>query len=249
MSDRPDMPTGQQDDEFVDEEGGSQPIFNLPTAMVLTVALLVAIYVVDAYLLSDAAREWLLVEFAFTPLRYVYPLAEQGFEWLWTPVTYSLLHGSVAHIGFNIAWLLIFGAPVLRRIGTARYLVFWVLSAAASAFFHAAINWGEPTVLIGASGVISALMGGALRFAFPPGNMYEGGFGGAFGHIYPRQTIFGALRSRTVVVFLTLWFISNLALGLGWMLVDEGGDAIAWDAHIGGFLFGYLLFGLFDRVR
>ncbi len=70
-------------------------------------------------------------------------MSQQGLEWLWTPVTYSLLHGGIEHIVFNGLWLMVFAAPVARRIGAARYVIFWVLSAAASAFLHAAICWGR----------------------------------------------------------------------------------------------------------
>ncbi|MBP2549504.1 membrane associated rhomboid family serine protease [Neorhizobium galegae] len=223
----------------------SQPIFNLPGLLVLTLGLLVVLYLVDAYLLSDQWRDIVLFELAFTPLRYVYPLTDQGLEWLWTPVTYSLLHGSLEHLIFNGLWLTAFGAPVLRRIGTVRYLAFWICSAAAAAFFHAALNWGQETLLIGASGVVSALMGAACRFAFP---RHGGGMRRDSSHFLPRQGIVTAMKNRTVLVFTVVWFLGNVLIAVGMPLVGSDAGAIAWDAHIGGFLFGYLLFGLFDPL-
>ncbi|SIQ76560.1 Membrane associated serine protease, rhomboid family [Rhizobium sp. RU35A] len=222
-----------------------QPAFNLPTALTVTLALLILLYLVDAYVLNEDARGLVLFELAFTPLRYVYPLGQQGLEWLWTPVTYSLLHGGVEHIVFNSLWLTAFGAPVVRRIGTVRYVLFWMTSAAAAAFFHAALNWGQETLLIGASGVVSALMGAACRFAFPKEG---GGMRRMKAHVLPRQGIVGALRNRTVLVFTLLWFFGNVLIAFGLPLVGSDMGAIAWDAHIGGFLFGYLLFGLFDPL-
>jgi membrane associated rhomboid family serine protease len=222
-----------------------QPAINLPGPLIATLALLIGLFVLESYVLNDELRAYMLFELAFTPLRYVYPLSQQGLEWAWTPVTYSLLHGSVEHLAFNGLWLAAFGAPVFRRIGLSRYLVFWVLSAAASAFFHAFLNWGAETILIGASGVISALMGAACRFAFPAGG---GGLAHAHAHLLPRQGIVSAMRNRTVFIFTLLWFLGNVLIAFGMPLV--GGDAgpIAWDAHIGGFLFGYLLFGFFDPM-
>lgn len=236
----PDSATGQDDDGMVRR---TEPVFNLPRSLVVTMALLVIVFVVDTYLLSDEQQSMVLVLFAFTPLRYVYPLADQHFAWLWTPVTYSFLHGGIEHIGFNALWLLAFGAPVIRRIGTVRYVLFWILSSAAAAFFHAALHWGDDTVLIGASGVISALMGAACRFAFPT----RGGYDRQFGHLYPRQTILGALRNRTVVIFTLMWLFGNVLIAVGLPLVGGDMGEIAWDAHVGGFLFGFLLFGWFDR--
>ena len=64
----------------------------------------------------DATYETFLFTFGFIPARYTIPLAQQGLEWLWTPVTYSFLHGGVEHILFNGLWLMAFGAPVARRL-------------------------------------------------------------------------------------------------------------------------------------
>lgn len=220
-----------------------QPAINLPPLLIAALALLIGLYLIETYLLDDETRYLLLYELAFTPLRYVYPLSSQGMEWLWTPVTYSLLHGSAEHLAFNSLWLAAFGAPVLRRLGALRFVAFWALSAAASAFFHAFLNWGEETVLIGASGVISALMAAACRFAFP---RHGGGMARDDVHRLPRQGLVEALTNRTVLVFTLLWFLGNVLIAVGVPLVGDGTGAIAWDAHIGGFLFGYLLFAAFD---
>jgi membrane associated rhomboid family serine protease len=245
MDDRPDM---APDDAFKGEEQERQPsppAFNLPRILLLSLALLIVLYVIQEYVLSGDQRLAFIVELAFTPIRYAYPLGDQGYEWLWTPVTYSLLHGGLEHIGFNGLWLAAFGAPVVRRIGTVRYLLFWAFSAAASAFFHAAIHWGEETLLIGASGVVSALMGAACRFAFPSG----GGYDRNFGHLHPRLSIMSALSNRTVVIFTGMWLLGNVLIAFGLPLIGSDMGEIAWDAHIGGFLFGFLLFGLFDPIR
>lgn len=55
------------------------------------------------------------------------------------------------------------------------------------------------------------------------------------------------LRDRRVIGFVAVWFVINLAFGLGAPVGAETGT-IAWQAHIGGFLAGLLLFPLFDPV-
>ena len=229
------------------EEGdGTQrqrsPIFNLPPALAATLLILFAIFLVQS-LLSPETLNRFFFTFGFIPRRYTVPLTQQGLEWLWTPVTYSLLHGGIEHIVFNCLWLMAFGAPVVRRIGTLRYVLFWIVSAAASAFLHAALNWGDLTLLIGASGVVSGLMGAACRFAFPgerrPGRLPA--------HMSPRLSILQSLRSRTVLMFTLFWFAGNLLIAFGVTLIGDTSQPVAWDAHIGGFLLGFLLFGLFDR--
>lgn len=218
------------------------PIFNLPGVVLASLGLLAAIYAVQLFVLSDQAVEWTFFNFGFIPLRYVTPLSQQGPQLFWTPVSYSLLHGGLEHLLFNGLWLMAFGAPVARRIGTARYLIFWLLSAIASAALHAALNWGAPTLLIGASGVVSGLMGAACRFAFPPERRMP-----LPAHLNRRLSIGEAFRSRTVVMFMLFWFVGNILIAVGVPLIGDSAQPIAWDAHIGGFVFGFFLFALFDR--
>ncbi|MBB3397717.1 MULTISPECIES: rhomboid family intramembrane serine protease [unclassified Rhizobium] len=218
------------------------PIFNLPGSVLAALALLGLIYAVQSLFLSGNGLDWLFFNFGFIPLRYITPLSEQGPQLLWTPITYSLLHGSIEHIVFNGLWLMAFGTPVARRIGAFRFVTFWVLSAIAAAALHAALNWGEATLLIGASGVVSGLMGAACRFAFPPEQRIA-----RPAHLNARLSMLEAFHSRTVVAFILFWFVGNLLIAVGVPLIGDGSQAIAWDAHIGGFIFGFILFSLFDR--
>lgn len=219
------------------------PVFNLPGALVVVLAVMIAIHLVSTYLLSDDSYAYFLFTFGFIPLRYAISLSQQGLEWLWTPVTYSLLHGGIEHILFNGLWLMAFGAPVLRRIGTLRFILLWCISAAVAAFGHAWLNWGDETVLIGASGVVSALMGAACRFVFPA---HGGRYHPSMGHLLPRQTVLQALSNRTVLIFTLMWLLGNVLIAFGIPLVGDVGAAVAWDAHIFGFLLGFLAFALFD---
>lgn len=242
MHNEGDLP--ETDEQHIEQKRERAPVFNLPSALVAILAFLILVHAVSAYALSDDAYGWFLFTFGFIPARYAYPLAEQGLEWLWTPITYSFLHGGLEHIIFNGLWLMAFGAPVLRRIGTVRFALFWAISAAVSAFGHTALNWASVTVLIGASGVVSALMGAACRFVFPSRGLR---YSPDYGHLLPRQGIFEALTNRTVLIFTLMWLVGNLLIAFGVPLVGDMAGEIAWDAHVFGFLFGFLLFGLFDR--
>lgn len=219
------------------------PVFNLPAPVTLAIGLCAFVYALQSFG-PIALADWITETFGFIPLRYVMSGDFQGLEWLWSPVTYSLLHGGIEHILFNCLWLAAFGAPVARRLGTGRFVVFWIFSAAFSAFFFAALHWGELTILVGASGVISALMGAAVRFAFPPAGE---GYTGPLAHLNPRLSIPATFRSRTATVFTLMWLAGNLLLVTGLFGGPEMAGAIAWEAHIGGFLFGFVLLPLFDR--
>ncbi|MCJ8051946.1 rhomboid family intramembrane serine protease [Shinella curvata] len=219
-----------------------EPAFNLPGGLVFMLGVLTLIHVVRTYLLSTVADENVLLTFAFIPGRYTIPFAEQDLGWLWSPVTYSLLHGSWEHLIFNAFWMVAFGAPVVRRIGLARFFLFWCLSAIAAVAFHSALHWGAMILVVGASGVVSGLMGAAARFVFSP----SGRISRQFAHLNRRLTISEALSNRSVLVFSGIWFLTNFLIGFGQIFGSAAGGTVAWEAHIGGFLFGFLFFPLFD---
>ncbi|TCT38821.1 rhomboid family intramembrane serine protease [Martelella mediterranea] len=222
----------------------SNPPVNLPPAVLIALCVLFAIFLFQEYVLGLRSSAVIWQNFGFIPARYTHALGDQGLAWLWSPFTYSLLHGGWTHIVFNSLWLAIFGAPVARRIGTLRFVIFWLVSAAASAFFFAFTDWGAPSVLIGASGVVSAYMGAACRFVFSAG----GGFS-PYAHRNPRMSISAVFADRTASAFVLFWLVGNflIALGVGFAGIDA--SAVAWQAHIGGFLFGFLAFPLFDTQK
>ena len=175
---------------------------------------------------------------AFIPSRYLHPLAEQdAVGYFGGPVAYSLLHGGWAHLLSNSLFLVIFATPLAARIGAARFTLLWVLSAIFSAFFLAVLSDFEDSYLVGASGVVSAMAGASCRFVVP----LLGSDRMRAGRYAPRLGILEAMMQRSVVVFVALWLIFNVVLAG----VDSSQN-IAWQAHLGGFLFGYLTFSLFD---
>ncbi|MCF3639780.1 rhomboid family intramembrane serine protease [Rhizobium sp. TRM95111] len=226
-----------------DLERKREPAINLPTALTLALALLTLIHLMRTFILSQSADEWLLLHFAFIPARYYAEVMAADPAWIWTPVTYSLLHGGWEHLIFNAFWMVAFGAPVVRRIGSLRFVVFWILSAVAAVALHMLFHWGGMIVVLGASGVVSGLMGAAARFVFSP----SGRISRQFAHLNRRLTVREAFANRSVLVFSGIWFLTNFAIGFGQTFAAGGGATIAWEAHIGGFLFGFFCFPLFDR--
>ena len=225
-----------------DNAPANPPIFNLPNVILLFLLIMVTVQVARDMLLSDEQNVWLIINGAFITQRYLFSFADQNLAYFTSPITYSFIHGGYGHLAVNSLWLAAFGAVVARRFGVFRFTVFWVLSALASVAFFAALNWGQAIPVVGASGVVSAIMGAAARFAFPLG----GRFNREKAHFLPRQSFSDVLQNRTVLVYLGFWFVISLLPAIG---VGASGDAssIAWEAHIGGFLFGFLFFNLFDH--
>ncbi len=222
---------------------GREPMFNLPGVVTVVLAVMWLLQIAQETVLTPRQAVWLIVEGGFIPLRYSVGFADQELAWLWTPVSYSLLHGGFGHLIVNSIWLMAFGAVVARRIGTQRFLVFWVLSAIVSAAVYWPFHVQSHIPMIGASGVVSGLMGAAARFAFPR----DGRFNRTNAHLLPRNTLAEALTNRTVLVYVAIWFGINALAAFGFAAGAAEGARIAWEAHLGGFLFGFLAFSLFDR--
>ncbi|TPW31239.1 rhomboid family intramembrane serine protease [Pararhizobium mangrovi] len=220
-----------------------EPMFNVPPVLTWFLAALWLVHLARVYVLTAAQNQAFLLQTAFIPIRYATPLDQQSTAWLWSPLTYAFLHGSFVHIFVNSIWLVAFGAVVARRLGPARFTIFWLAASVVSAFAFLALNWAEPVPVIGASGVVSGLMGAAARFAFPR----SGPFRRENAHFLPRVGIVEALRNRTVLAYVVIWFAINLLTAVGFSPGTGAGVAVAWQAHVGGFLLGFLCFGAFDR--
>jgi membrane associated rhomboid family serine protease len=238
----------------VTEKPASEPIFNVPTVVSATIAVLVLVHAVRELVLSAMDDRHFLLLFAFIPARYessvLGPLWPGGLAAdIWTFVSYSVIHGDLLHLGINVFWLLAFGSPVARRFGALRYLAFFAATAAAGAGLHLAMHFGDRVVMVGASAAISGFMAAAMRFAFQP-NAPLGLFGSNEPEAYrvPAAPLGAMLRDGRVLAFILVWFGLNLLFGLGSVSIDGGQQAIAWEAHIGGFLAGLIAFPLFDPV-
>lgn len=232
----------------------SPPIFNLPPVIAAISGVLILLHVVRAFVDQETDLH-ILIWLAFIPARYDatfaarIPLPGGEAADVWTFVTYSLLHGDYVHLIVNLVWFLAFGSAVAWRFGVVRFLLFFVVTAAAGAGLHLVTHFGEFVPLVGASAAISGAMAAALRFAFEAGgplSYFRDGSHRAF--FVPAAPLTVALRNPQVLVFLGIWFVINLGFGLG-TLPDVGtGGSVAWEAHIGGFLAGLLLFPLFDPI-
>jgi membrane associated rhomboid family serine protease len=231
-----------------------EPIFNVPITVVVLLAVLVLLHVIRVYVLSPEAASLFVWNFAFVPGRYgLTGVLASGWEYgwaFWTFVTYAFIHADFMHLGFNAVWLLAFGSAVARRFGAGRFLLFYALTAVAGALAHLVTHLGELQPMIGASASISGTMGAASRFAFQRGGPLDR-WGGDGDEAYrmPAPPLLVALRDTRVLAFVGAWFALNLFFGLGaWSIVGED-QTIAWEAHVGGFLAGLLLFKFFDPVR
>jgi membrane associated rhomboid family serine protease len=133
------------------------------TATNIIVALTALAWVVAAFLGQSDRAAYVL---GFVPARFsgfVLPFATAP-AWL-TPLTATLVHSNLVHLGFNLLILLWCGAQVERVLGATGLIVLYVIGAYAAAAAQWAVAPLATVPVIGASGAISAVVGAyALSF-------------------------------------------------------------------------------------
>jgi membrane associated rhomboid family serine protease len=147
-----------------------------------------------------------------------------------TLVTSMFLHGGWMHLGGNMLYLWIFGDNLERVMGSAKYIVFYLLCGIAAGLAHILFAAGSPVPTIGASGAISGVLGGYLLM-FPRNRV--------------RILTRGGVASVPALVVLGMWLVIQLVSQLGSITQSAEGGGVAYMAHIGGFVAGMALVKLF----
>jgi membrane associated rhomboid family serine protease len=230
-----------------------EPILTVPGAMVALVVVMAGIHILRL-LLPLATDQEVIWTFGFVPARYDSSVLAGQFPGgagaeVWTFLTYAFLHANFSHVLFNMLWMLPFGSALARRFPPLRFFTFLAITAIAGAVAHLVTHQHEVAPMIGASAAVSGAMAASIRFAFQSGSFLSFGRGNADAAArIPALPLGQSLRSPRVLGFLAVWFGINLVFGL--VPIDGGiaAQSVAWQAHIGGFLAGLLLFSLFDPV-
>ena len=226
-----------------------EPIFNVPGGVLATLGVLIAVHAALS-LLSPQQFEWWVLALAFIPARYAGFAAElPGGDTaaVTSFVTHMAVHADLVHLGFNAAWLLAFGSVLCAHIGNLRFFAFSILGGIAGALLFLLFNPGLAAPVIGASGAISAMMGGVMRFLFNAIDRGEGYLLREDPRAVPSMSLIRTLKDRRVILTSLVFLGLNLLAIVGFGKFGESG-AIAWEAHIGGYVFGLCAFGVFDSA-
>ena len=165
-------------------------------------------------------------QWAFVPSRF---LANPGADFL-TLFTSMFMHAGWVHLGGNMLYLWIFGDNVEDRFGHIKFTIFYVLTGLAATFAQMAFNMGSTIPNLGASGAIAGVLG-AYILLFPQGRVRV---------LQGQQVI-----QVSALIVIGLWIVLQFFSGIGSIAatVDTGG--VAYMAHIGGFIAGFVLTFLF----
>ena len=195
-----------------------EPLVNAPWPVVVLTLGIIAAYLLQRQFSTDVvAAIW-----GFSPAR----LAEGSLQGL---VSSQFIHGNWAHALMNAGFVLAFGAPVSRFMGSrptgvAAFFLFYLTSGVLACLGFASLHWGQETTLIGASGAASGLMGAASRLIAGRGRV-------------------GPLFAPIVVSMAASWVLINVVMAFaGGLIIPGAGDApISWEAHLAGFAAGALI--------
>ncbi|MDB5121579.1 MAG: Peptidase rhomboid domain [Sphingobacteriales bacterium] len=243
---------------------GSSPFSNIPP-VVKNLLIINVICFIAAQLFKDQF-------YSLFPIYYY----ESPFFRIWQPITYMFMHSSVSftHILFNMFALFTFGGAVENRLGSKRFLNYYLLTGLGAILlqfvvqnielynvtgyvFNRSLVWD---LHINEDGSISyqyahdlITNGQATKiieaFVSPMVGASGAIFGVliAFGMLFPEVELFIMFIPVPVKAkyLIPVYIVIELFLGVA----KISGDSIAHFAHIGGALFGYILIKLWGINR
>ncbi len=186
------------------------------------IAAVTALAWVIAFVLGESERAAFVL--GFIPARF--SLAETPFAAappFLTPLTATLVHGGLVHLGFNLLVFVWCGTAVERVLGKTGLITLYLVGAYAAALAQWAMDPSGTVPMVGASGAISAVMG---AFAL------------SFGRAKAFTNNLRVNRWINVAWLLAAWVV--LQMMMGWLAGGQG-YLLATPAHIGGFAAGLLL--------
>ncbi|MEE8577794.1 MAG: rhomboid family intramembrane serine protease [candidate division Zixibacteria bacterium] len=211
----------------------NNPTVNKPYVTV-TLIIINALIFLYSQSLGMPGFNLFVYQFGFTPDFYFGAPVDMVMPawYMATPFTSMFLHGGWMHLIGNMLFLWIYGNNIEDYLGPIKFLIFYLLAGVLAVALYSLPNLGSQIPLVGASGAIAGVMG-------------------AYVVLYPRAEI------TCLLFFFFIQFIvlpAKIVLGLWFVLqlfnvLAGSSSGIAYLAHIGGFLFGYLLFRLIIKIR
>lgn len=186
---------------------------------ILTWSLIAINVLVFLFQLSLGPSNQLLInEFGVRPSTF------SEFTNLHTIITSAFLHGGFMHLISNMVVLYIYGDNVESHLGRKNFLIFYFLGGLSAAYFQSLFAGRLDVPMIGASGCIAAIMG-AYFVLYPTARV----------KVFVWFLIFVQIMRVPANIVIGFWLIGQLISAAG-----NSYDGVAYFAHIGGFIFGFI---------
>lgn len=151
--------------------------------------------------------------------------------------TSMFLHAGWLHLIGNMLYLWIFGDNIEDRLGHFTFLIFYLLCGLGAGVVHTLLNYQTVVPSIGASGAIAGVLG-AYLVSYPHARVLT---------LVP-IFVFVQFIEIPAVIVLGFWFVMQFFYGAASLATaTSSSGGVAWWAHVGGFVIGMLLVGLFPR--
>jgi len=153
-------------------------------------------------------------------------------------LTSMFLHGGWLHLIGNMWYLWIFGDNIEDRLGHSAFVVFYLLSGLGAGIAHTVLTPETVVPSVGASGAIAGVLG-AYLVSYPLARVLT---------LVPIFFFIQIIEIPAVIV-LGFWFLMQFLYGTASLASTSATSAggVAWWAHVGGFVIGMVLIGLFPR--
>lgn len=198
---------------------------SIPVVTYVLIALNVLFFFVEL-----SGGDAFIMQWAFVPSRFVAnPIGD-----VLTLFTSMFMHAGWLHLGSNMLYLWIFGDNVEDRLGSVKFIIFYLLCGLAATFAQLMFSLGSSIPNLGASGAIAGVLG-AYMVMFPRGKV-------------------SVLMGRGVIpmpalVVIGFWIVLQFFNGIGSIADSAETGGVAYMAHIGGFIAGFILAFLFGGTR
>jgi membrane associated rhomboid family serine protease len=181
---------------------------------------------------TESAARTFYDQFGLIPNRLVeHPFYPGGYISVFSSM---FLHGSLIHLAGNMLYLWIFGDNIEYVMGHIRYFFFYLIVGMGAAAGQIIIEPSSTTPMVGASGAISGILG-AYLLKFPRNRVSI---------LFFFIIIIRVIKVPAVIV-LTIWF--GFQVMNGYFHLNQGlTSGVAWFAHIGGFVSGFILVKIFE---
>ncbi len=160
--------------------------------------------------------------YGFKPASFFNDFDKPTFYPTLTLLTSIFMHGGWMHLIGNMMYLIIFADNVEDVFGTRKFILFYILAGIFASFSQALMDLSSDIPMIGASGAIAGVLG-AYLFYFPRAKIL----------VLVPFFIFFTIRVPASIL-LIFWFIFQF------LNLSNVESSVAWMAHIGGFVFGYI---------
>ena len=190
--------------------------------------------------LSSYDLELLLRQFALIPARYSDGFVSGETDLAAVDIlpffSMMFLHGGWLHLILNMWTLWLFGPTIEDRLGHGRYLAFYLACGLAASVAHVMFNPTSIIPALGASGAIAGILGCYMRL-FPLARV-----------VVVVPILFIPLFFEVYAfVFIGLWFLLQILQSMAELLQPSSSGGVAWGAHVGGFIAGFILGPLLVR--